>query len=203
MASGLVAGVFRKLAAKGWIGVTWPQQYGGQQCSYLDRLILTEELMRCGAPVAYHWHADRQVGPAILSFGSDEHREWFLPRIARAEVSFCIGMSETGAGSDLASLTTRAQPEGDYYVINGQKTFITNAHRATFIYLLARTTPNAPKHRGISEFIVDLKLPGITVRPLRDMTGSHEFNEVYFDDVRVPGSAILGTKDRGGNQVVN
>ncbi|MEW6033310.1 MAG: acyl-CoA dehydrogenase family protein [Chloroflexota bacterium] len=191
-----------KLAARGWIGMTWPAQYGGQGRTYLDRLVLTEEMMRAGAPVAYHWHADRQVGPAILAHGSEDQKQWFLPRISQAEVSFCIGMSEPGAGSDLASLTTRAQWDGSGYIVNGQKTYITNAHRASFMYLVARTDPSVPKHRGLSEFIVELGLPGITVRPLLDMAGGHDFNEVYLDNVRLPGSTLLGQRNQGWNQIV-
>jgi len=191
-----------KLAANGWIGITFPREYGGRQGSYLDRLVVTEEFMRAGAPVACHWHADRQVGPAILSHGSPEQKEWFLPRIAKAKVSFSIGMSEPGAGSDLASLSTRADPDGGGFVVNGQKVFITNAHRASFIYLVARTDQNAVKHRGLSEFLVDLKVAGITVRPLVDATGAHEFNEVFFDNVRLPATALLGELNKGWNQVV-
>lgn len=192
----------QKLAQRSWIGATWPRKYGGGERTYLDRLILTEELMRAGAPVGFHWHADRQVGPAILAYGSEEQRQRFLPGITRGEISFCIGMTEPGAGSDLASLSTRARQDGDSFILDGQKTFITNAHRASHIYVLARTNTDMAKHRGISEFLVDLKTPGIHVRPLMDMTDGHEFNEVYFDNVRLPAGSLLGEKDRGWNQVV-
>jgi alkylation response protein AidB-like acyl-CoA dehydrogenase len=192
----------RKLGERGWIGLTWPSRYGGQERSPLDRLIVTEELVRAGAPVAAHWLGDRQVGPALLAYGSEEQKAEFLPRIARAEVVFCLGMSEPGAGSDLASLKTLAVEEADSFVIRGQKVWTSFAHQADYCYLLARTDPDVPKHKGISEFLVDMKAPGITVRPLTDMTSEHHFNEVFFEDVRVPKTALVGQKNRGWYQIV-
>jgi alkylation response protein AidB-like acyl-CoA dehydrogenase len=193
----------RKLGQRGWIGMTWPPQYGGQGKSYLDRLIVTEELLRRGAPVFAHWLGDRQVGPAILAYGSEEQKREFLPRICRGEIVFCIGMSEPEAGSDLASLQTRAVEEGEDFIINGQKVWTSGAQHADYCYLVARTDPTVAKHRGISEFIVDMKLPGITVRPLEDLTGQYHLHEVFFDNVRVPRTALIGTKNRGWYQIAS
>jgi alkylation response protein AidB-like acyl-CoA dehydrogenase len=193
----------RKLGAQGWIGLTWPRQYGGQEKSYLDRVILTEELLRAGAPVAAHWLADRQIGPALLAYGSEEQKQEILPRITKGELVFCLGMSEPGSGSDLASLRTKAVEEGDHFVITGQKIWTSFAHVADYVYLVARTDPDAPKHKGISEFLIDMKLPGVTVRPLVDLTGEHHFNEVFFDSVRVPKRWLIGEKNRGWYQIAS
>jgi alkylation response protein AidB-like acyl-CoA dehydrogenase len=176
----------KKVGAKGWIGLTWPQEYGGQGRSYLDRLILTEEFLKRGAPVASHWLADRQMGPSILHYGTPEQKERLLPGIMSGELCFCIGMSEPGAGSDLAGLQTKAEADGDAFVLNGQKIWTSFAHVADYCYLVARTNPDVPKHKGISEFIVDMKTPGITVKPIVDITGAHHFNEVFFDQDRLP-----------------
>ena len=193
----------RKLGAQGWIGLTWPKRYGGQEKSYLDRLILTEELLRAGAPVAAHWLGDRQVGPALLAYGSEEQRQEILPRVCRGEVVFCLGMSEPGSGSDLASLSTRAVETGDHYTLNGQKIWTSFAHVADYAYLVARTDPDAPKHKGISEFLVDMATPGVDVRPLIDATGEHHFNEVFFDNVEVPKHRLIGEKNRGWYQIAS
>ena len=192
----------RKLGARGWIGLTWPRRHGGQERSPLDRLVLTETLLRAGAPVAAHWLGDRQVGPALLAHGSEAQQEFFLPRIARGEIVFCVAMSEPAAGSDLAATSTLALEDGDGFVIRGQKVWTSFAHQAEYGYLVARTNPEAPKHRGLSEFVVDMRTPGITVRPLLDMVGEHHFNEVFFDEVRVPRTALVGVKDRGWQQIV-
>src|SRR5215468_2125661 len=174
----------KKLAARGWIGLTWPREYGGQGKSYLDRLILTEELLRHGAPVAAHWLGDRQMGPAILRYGTPEQKLKFLPGIISGDIVFCIGMSEPGAGSDLAGLQTKAVEDGDAYVLSGQKIWTSFAHLADYCYLVARTNPDVPKHKGISEFLVDMRTPGITIKPIVDMTGAHHFNEVFFEQDR-------------------
>ncbi len=193
----------RKLGAHGWIGLTWPKKHGGQEKTYLDRVILTEELLRAGAPVAAHWLGDRQVGPALLAYGSEEQKAEILPRLTRGEIVFCLGMSEPGAGSDLASLRTKAVEEGDHFVITGQKIWTSFAHVADYVYLVARTDSHVPKHKGISEFLIDMKLPGITVRPLVDITGEHHFNEVFFDSVRVPKRWLIGEKNRGWYQIAS
>lgn len=191
----------RKIGEKGWIGLCWPRECYGQGKSYTYRLVLTEEILRYGAPGAAHWFGDRQIGPSIIRNGSAEQREYFLPRIARGEVCFGIGMSEPDAGSDLASLKTRAVEDGDDYVIDGQKVWTSGAHYVDYIYLVTRTDPDVPKHKGISEFIVDMKLPGIEVRHLVDMTGAHHYNEVFFDNVRVPKGSLIGEKNRGWYQI--
>jgi alkylation response protein AidB-like acyl-CoA dehydrogenase len=190
-----------KLGRRGWLGLTWPREYGGQARSVLERLILTEELLRAGAPVAAHWLGDRQVGPSILRFGTVEQRREILPRITSGAIVFCVGLSEPNAGSDAAAVTTQAVEDGDGFVIRGQKIWTSFAHQADYCYLVARTDASGPKHRGISEFIVPMATPGITVRPLLDMTGEHHFNEVFFEDVRVPRTALIGQKDRGWYQI--
>ncbi len=193
----------QKLGARGWIGLTWPKQYGGQEKTYMDRLILTEELLRAGAPVAAHWLGDRQVGPALLAYGSEEQKATILPRVTKGEIVFCLGMSEPGAGSDLASLRTRAVEEGDHFSLTGQKIWTSFAHVADYAYLVARTDPDAPKHKGISEFMVDMKTPGIDVRPLIDIVGEHHFNEVFFENVKVPQEWLIGEKNRGWYQIAS
>ncbi len=193
----------KKLAARGWIGLTWPREYGGQGKSYLDRLILTEELLRHGAPVAAHWLGDRQMGPSILRYGTPEQKRKFLPGIISGDIVFCIGMSEPGAGSDLAGLQTKAVDDGDAYVLSGQKIWTSFAHLADYCYLVARTNPDVPKHKGISEFLVDMRTPGITIKPIVDMTGAHHFNEVFFDQVRIPKNCLVGEKDRGWYQIAS
>jgi alkylation response protein AidB-like acyl-CoA dehydrogenase len=190
-----------KLGKRGWLGLTWPRQYGGQARSVLERLILTEELLRAGAHVAAHWLGDRQVGPSILRFGTEEQRRDILPRITSGAIVFCVGLSEPDAGSDAAAVATRAVEDGDGFVLRGQKIWTSFAHRADYCYLVARTDASGPKHKGISEFIVPMTTPGITVRPLLDMTGEHHFNEVFFEDARVPRGALIGQKDRGWYQI--
>ena len=191
------------LGARGWIGYTWPRRYGGQEGSYLERLIITEELLRAGAPVAAHWAGDRQIGPALLAYGNDEQREEFLPRIVRGALVFCLGMSEPNAGSDLAALNTHAVEDGDFYVIDGHKIWISFAHQADYCYLVARTDPQAPKHKGISEFLVDMRTPGITVTPIVDMAGEHHFNETFFEGVRIHKRYLIGQKNRGWYQMAS
>ena len=192
----------RKAAEKGWIGFTWPKEYGGQGHSFMDRLVLTEEMLRYGAPAACHWFADRQVGNSIIAFGTEEQKREFLPKIVRGEAFFCIGMSEPESGSDLASLNTRAVEEGDVYVIDGQKVWTSGAHFMHYVCLVARTDQQAPKHKGISEFIVDINLPGVSIRPLTDIAGGHHFNEVFFDGVRVDKKCLIGEKNHGFQQIM-
>jgi len=193
----------RALGARGWIGYTWPRRYGGREGSYLERLVLTEELLRAGAPVGAHWLADRQIGPALLAYGSDAQREELLPRIARGELFFSIGMSEPNAGSDLASVRTRAVEDGDFFILDGHKIWTTNAHEAEYCYLVARTDPQAPKHKGISEFLVDMRSAGITVRPIIDMVGEHHFNEIFFEGVRIHRRWLVGETNRGWYQIAS
>lgn len=192
----------KRLSELGLIGMTWPTAYGGGERSNVERLAATEELLRAGAPVAAHWIADRQIGPAILRHGSERLRREILPGIVAADYLFCLGMSEPGAGSDLASVTTRATRTDDGWQVRGRKTWTTGAHRSTHMYLLARTEDTGRKHQGLTEFIVDLDSPGVHVSPIIDMTGEHDFNEVTFDDVLVPGHRVLGTVSNGWRQVV-
>ena len=193
----------KTMAQKGWIGLSWPKEFGGQGRSNVDRFILTEELLRYGAPTALHWFADRQIGRAIMHFGTDEQKKEMLPKILRGEAYVGLGLSEPEAGSDLASLQTRATEDGDSYVLNGQKMWTSCARYMNYIYLVARTDPNAPKHRGISEFIIPANLPGITVRPTIDITGAEAWGEVFYDNVRIPRGSLIGEKNRGFYQVAN
>jgi alkylation response protein AidB-like acyl-CoA dehydrogenase len=193
----------KKVADKGWIGLSWPKEHGGQGRSFMDRLILTEEMLRYGAPCACHWFADRQIGGAILHYGTEEQKKEILPKIIKGEARVGLGMSEPEAGSDLASLQTRAVEDGDDYIIDGQKVWTTGAHFTNYIYLVARTDPEAPKHRGISEFFIEADLPGITIRPLIDITGEHHFNEVFFDGVRISKKSLIGEKNKGFYQILN
>jgi alkylation response protein AidB-like acyl-CoA dehydrogenase len=193
----------RKVAERGWIGLSWPKEYGGQGRSNVDRFILTEEMLRYGAPAALHWFADRQIGRAIIHFGTDEQKKEFLPLIRRGEAYVGLGMSEPEAGSDLASLQTRAAEDGDSYIINGQKMWTSCARYMNYLYLVARTDPTAPKHRGISELIIRADLPGMTIVPTIDITGTEAWGEVFFDNVRVPKTSLIGEKNRGFYQIVN
>jgi alkylation response protein AidB-like acyl-CoA dehydrogenase len=192
-----------KMAAKGWIGLSWPREYGGQGRSETDRLILTEELLRYGAPAACHWFADRQIGRSIIAHGTEEQKQELLPLILKGEAYIGLGMSEPEAGSDLASLQTRAVEDGDDYIIDGQKMWTSCARFMTHVYLVARTDPDAPKHRGISEFIIDANLPGISIRPTIDITGSEAWGEVFYDGVRVSKRRLIGEKNRGFYQILN
>jgi len=188
-------GFRRKLAEKGWLTKAWPKEWGGMEASHLDQAIYSEEMSLAGAP-GVDQGVDR-VGPTLMLFGNDDQRQRFLPAISRAEIAWCQGFSEPGAGSDLASLQTRATRDGDNYVINGQKIWTSNAHFADWIFMLARTDPDAPKHRGISFFLLDMKTPGISIRPLINMAGQHGFNETFFDNVRVPAENLIGEPNRG------
>jgi len=187
----------KRVAQRGWIGLTWPKEYGGQGLSYIDRLILTEEMLRYGAPAACHWFADRQIGGSIVTYGTDEQKRELLPKIIAGEAYIGLGMSETEAGCDLASLQTRAIEDGDCYIINGQKTWTSGGSFVNYFYLLARTDPEAPKHRGISEFIIPADLPGINRIPMIDITGTEAWNDVFFDEVRVLKKCLIGEKNRG------
>jgi len=187
----------KRVAQRGWIGLTWPKEYGGQGRSFVDRFILAEEMLRYGAPAACHWFADRQIGGSILKYGSEEQKREFLAKIVRGEMYVGLGMSETEAGSDLASLKTRAVEQDDCFVINGQKTWTSGAWFMNYVYLLARTETNVPKHRGISEFIIPIDLPGISRIPMIDITGTEAWNDIFFDNVRVPKKYMIGEKNRG------
>lgn len=193
----------RKIAARGWIGMTWPQRYGGQERSALDRFVVAEELLAAGAPVRAHWLADRQIGPLLLSAGSEAQKQRFLPRIAAGECYFCVGLSEPDAGPDLTSIRTRADREDGGWVIRGRKVWTSYAHMAHYINVFARTSARQDSDRraGVTQFIVDLHAPGVTVRPIVNLAQDHDFNEVTFDDVVVSDDAVIGTVGGAWRQV--
>ncbi|MEK4231348.1 acyl-CoA dehydrogenase family protein [Solibacillus sp. FSL H8-0538] len=191
---------FSKLIGeKGWIGMTWPKKYGGQERSTIDRYIITEEFLAIGAPVAAHWFADRQTGPLLLRYGTEEQREFFLPQIMKGECYFGIGLSEPNSGSDLASVSTRAEKVDGGWIVNGQKIWTSNAHLCHYMVTLVRTSPfdGKHKHAGLSQLIVDLHAEGITVVPIKFLTGEHHYNEVFFDNVFVPDSMVVGEIGNG------
>ena len=183
----------KELAGHGWIGMTWPDNpYSGTASAVLDRLIVGEELIKAGAPIAASWFGDRQMGPALLAYGTPDQQAAFLPGIVKGETTWCIGMSEPNAGSDLASLKTTAQRKGDVFVINGQKIWTSFGAVSDYCYLICRTSQDGPPHAGISEVIVPMDTPGIEVRPITDMTTNRHFCEVFFTDVRVPVENLVG-----------
>jgi alkylation response protein AidB-like acyl-CoA dehydrogenase len=184
--------VAKGLAERGWIGMTWPVEHGGGGRSVLERFVVYEALISAGAPIAASWFADRQIGPTFLEFGTPEQQARFLPGILSGEAMWGIGMSEPDAGSDVAAIRTRAVRDGDDFVVDGQKVWTSGAAHADYVYLVARTDPDAPPHKGLSELVVDLRSPGVTVEPILDMTGSRHFCEVYFDGVRVPADNLVG-----------
>jgi alkylation response protein AidB-like acyl-CoA dehydrogenase len=187
----------RKLNEGGWIGLNWPKEYGGRGATLLQSIIYEEELERAGTAVPSAGFGISLLGPTLIHWGTEEQKRRHLPKILTAEEIWCQGYSEPNSGSDLASVQTRAVEEGDYFVVNGSKIWTSSAHHADWIFLLARTDPDAPKHKGISYLLVDMKTPGITVRPLVQMTGARGFNQVFFEDVRVPRQNIVGEKNQG------
>jgi alkylation response protein AidB-like acyl-CoA dehydrogenase len=199
---GFDAAFSRKLGAMGWVGMALPKAYGGAAAGPFARYVIIEELLAAGAPVSAHWIADRQSGPLINRFGTEAQKQHYLPAICRGESYFCIGMSEPNSGSDLASIKSTAVREGDSWLLNGQKVWTTNAHHSQYMIALVRTgEKQAARHEGMSQFIVDLSLPGIIVRPIRDLAGGEHFNEVFFDNVRLPADALVGTEGKGWDQV--
>jgi len=198
----------RRVAAHGWIGMTWPKQYGGQERSYLDRFVVTEEMLAVAAPCAAHWFGDRQTGPSLLRYGSEYQRTRFLPAIVRGEAAFALGMSEPGAGSDLAAVKTRAEKVDGGWRVTGQKVWTSWAHKADAFFVLCRTTPlgddqKADRHAGLSQLIVEMKSEGVTVRPINFLNGRHQFNEVWLDNVLVPDAMVVGEIDSGWKQVTS
>lgn len=203
---GFNAAFSKKLAARGWVGVTLPAQYGGASLDAFSRFVLVEELLAAGAPVSAHWIADRQSGPLILKFGTEAQRQFYLPKICAAEAFFCIGMSEPNAGSDLASVGTRAtrcQIDGSSgWRLNGRKIWTTNAQHCHYMIALVRSSGEPQdRQKGLSQFIVDLALPGVTVRPIRDLAGDAHFSEVFFDNVLLTDDALIGHEGSGWAQV--
>ena len=192
----------RKLGQKGWLAPAYPREYGGSEMSHVKRLILAEELYYHRAPVGIEMEISvNWVGGAISLFGTEKQKKKYLTEVAKGESCFCLGYSEPNSGSDLASIQTRAVEDSDSWVINGQKTWCSFAHYANYCWLGARTDPNVPKHKGISMFVIDMKTPGITVRPLINILNRHSFNEVFLDDVRVPKDALIGEKNNGWYQL--
>jgi alkylation response protein AidB-like acyl-CoA dehydrogenase len=186
--------IVRQMGEDGWLGIGWPVEYGGQGRSQVEQFIFFDESMRVGAPVPML--TVNTVGPTIYKHGSQEHKDYFLPKILKGQVHFCIGYTEPNAGTDLAALETRAVADGDDYVINGQKIFTSLASDADWIWLATRTDPEASKHAGLSMFLVDMKTPGIKVEPMR-LLSTHDINTTFFDDVRVPASNLVGGLNRG------
>ncbi len=192
----------RELAARGWIGMTWPVEVGGGGRPPVERLVVAEEMIAAGAPISASWFADRQMGPTLIAFGTPEQQREFLPQILSGETTWCIGMSEPEAGSDLANLTTRAVRDGDDFVINGQKIWTSFGAVADYCYLICRTSTDGPPHTGISEIVVPLDLPGIEIRPITDLTSNRHFCEVFYSDVRVPAANLVGTEGAAFKQTM-
>ncbi|WBY16685.1 acyl-CoA dehydrogenase family protein [Erythrobacteraceae bacterium WH01K] len=201
--SGFDADFSRKLGEAGLLGLTLPTQYGGGGRGPFARFVVVEELLVAGAPVAAHWIADRQSAPLILNFGTEEQRRKYIPAICRGELLFCIGMSEPGSGSDLASVRTRAERTQAGWRLNGQKIWTTNSMHSDYMIALVRTSGTADdRHRGLSQLIVDLKAPGVDIRPITDLAGDVHFAEVFFEDVDLPADALIGEEGGGWQQVV-
>ena len=192
----------KELAALGWIGMVWPVEHGGGGRPPIDRLIVGEEMIKAGAPIAASWFGDRQMGPALIQYGTQEQRDRFLPGILAGETTWCIGMSEPNAGSDLASLKTFARDDGDEWVINGQKIWTSFGADADYCYLICRTSSDGPPHAGISEIIVPMDTPGIEVRQITDMTTNRHFCEVFYTDVRVPKENLVGQQGGAFSQTM-
>ena len=200
--SGASADFSRQMGQRGWIGMTWPRRYGGHERSMLERYVVLEEMLAVGAPVGAHWVADRQSGPLLMRYAPDTLAPRIVPRIARGECFFCIGMSEPDSGSDLASIRTKAVNTASGWVINGRKVWTSGAHRAHYMIALVRTGQRGEtRHAGLSQFLVDMATPGLTVRPIVNQLGEHDFNEVTFDDVTVPHDCLIGAEGDGWAQV--
>ena len=194
----------KKLGSMGWLGMSFPKKYGGNQRTALERYVVTEELLASGAPVAAHWIADRQSGSQILRYGSEEQKKSIIPKITSGECFFAIGMSEPDSGSDLASVKTRATKIENGWNLEGRKIWSTGAHLSNYMIVLARTSPASEKnrHEGLSQFLVDLSLPNVSVKGIPDMTGQRHFNETLFDNVILSEDALLGVEGKGWSQVV-
>lgn len=192
----------KRVAAKGWIGLTWPKEYGGQERSFLERYVINEELLIANAPTRSHFTADRQSGPVILKYGDEEVKRDVIPRIISGDCTFCIGMSEPDSGSDLFAASTRAERTNEGWRVNGTKLWTSNAHQADYMIGLFRTSPPTKENRrhGLTQFLVDMKLEGITIRPIKFPDGSHDFNEIVFDNVLIRDNHILGEIDGAWKQ---
>jgi pimeloyl-CoA dehydrogenase len=186
----------RILNERGWAAPHWPRQYGGADLGQMERLILLDEIYRAPAPLPQVFNVG-MLGPVLLKYGTPAQRDYFLPRLANLDIWFCQGFSEPGSGSDLASLRTAARRDGDHYIVNGQKIWTTTAHLADWVFALVRTDPDARKQAGISFLLIDLRTPGITIRPIHSIDGEHHLNEVFFDNVRVPAANLVGQENKG------
>ena len=195
------------MGKRGWIGMTWPRQYGGHERSAFERYVVIEEMLAAGAPLSAHYTGDRQSGPNILRFGTEEQKQYYCPKIAAGEMTFCIGMSEPNSGSDLAGTRTRAVKVEGGYRINGSKLWTSNAHRADYAILFCKMASDGKeepdRHAGATQFLLDLKSPGIEIRPVLDLLGEHHFNEIFLTDVFVPDNRLLGKEGNGWNQVTS
>ena len=191
----------KKLAARKWLAMAWPAEYGGLGAPHWRQLVYNEEIAYHRAPIGLNQMGVLWVGPAIMLYGSEEQKRRYLPAICSGDEIWCTLYSEPQAGSDMANIQTRAVADGDDYIIDGNKVFVTLAHRAEFGWLIARTDPQAPKHKGLSTFIVDMKAPGITIIPMHNLAGVHSFNQVFFDNVRIPKENLVGVENRGWYQV--
>lgn len=203
--TGWDAAFSRKMGQRGWIGMCWSKEYGGHERTNLERYVVLEETLAAGAPVSAHWIADRQSAPLVLRVGTEEQKRRILPAVAAGECFFCIGMSEPDTGSDLASVRTKAQPMQGGFLVNGTKLWTSGAHLSHYMILFCRTSDAGPnnRHEGVSQFLVDLQTPGITIRPVNAMSGEHHFNEVIFQDVFLPDTALLGKQGGGWHQVTS
>lgn len=192
----------RQLGERGWLGMTWPKEFGGHERSSMERYVVLEELLAAGAPVSWHWIAERQSGPLLMRFARPEVAHRLVPKIARGELSFCIGMSEPDSGSDLASIRSKAEKTLTGWLVNGRKVWTSGAHRADYAIALLRTDPNMTnKHSGVSQFLIDMKSPGITIRPIQNIVGERDFNEVTFDNVELSDECLIGGVGEGWKQV--
>jgi alkylation response protein AidB-like acyl-CoA dehydrogenase len=200
---GFDAGFSAELGKRGWLGMTLPRKYGGHERDAVERHVVVEELLAAGAPVAAHWIGDRQSAPLILHNGTEEQRRNILPRIADGTCFFGIGMSEPNSGSDLASARTKAEKTPEGWVLNGTKLWTTYGHKAHYMIVFCRTSQSDVRHGGFSQLLVDMSLPGITVSPVLDIAGEHHFNEIAFEDVRLPPDALLGKEGDGWAQVMS
>jgi alkylation response protein AidB-like acyl-CoA dehydrogenase len=192
----------KKLYEAGWVGLNWPKQYGGRGATFIEQVIFQQELGRLGLPMGINVLGIIMTGPALMQWGTDAQKRRYLNPIIRADEIWCEGMSEPGAGSDLASIQTRAELNGDEFIVNGQKVWTTHAHRSDFCQLFVRTDPEVPKHKGMSALLVDMHSPGVIVKPLKQITGDSEFNEIFFENVRVPKENLLGPLNAGWQVLV-
>lgn len=200
--SGYDSAFSRELGRRGWLGLTLPREYGGGGRSPYARYVMVEEFLNFGAPVGSHWIADRQSAPLILKYGTETQKRFYIPPVCRGESFFCIGMSEPNAGSDLASVRSRATRNGEGWLLNGQKIWTTNAHNCHYMIALVRTSGTSEdRHKGLSQLIVDLKRPGVSVKPIRDLSGESHFCEVFFDNVQLAEDALIGDEGKGWEQV--